>query len=216
MRYILNEADDFDLSELDDLSLEDDDNQDNQDNSMELDFNDNLEDSDFSTLEDGSALDELDIREPETTISKDPVDNSNQLVVLKKRADSVIEQWKDLFQQISDLARALNLVAKYDDDFKIYFEKSNLNKVNKEVTKSTAKLHDNSITDDDFGPSGFEERAEDLSNKDNELHESLFSEVNRLVSQQKTSTDTQTKGPINEVPLDLGFVDSSFKIDDDF
>jgi len=196
LKETLNEADkdaeselseDEFLNELDELDSEDISMMDNPDNDTDL------SDLDVGAVDDASEVEEAD-----------------QLTILKKRAHDTAEKWKDLFKQISDLAKDLDLVATHNDELEIELVKADgakadveqdLETINTELENELDSLDDE--IDDDFGPSGFEDRAQNL--KDEPVGESLEQAQNISINESSV---------VNVDPNELHI--SEDEIDDDF
>lgn len=178
---ILNEDDDFDFSDFNDF----DDSMDDMDLSNEEDLN-------LNTLDDTSE-----------------VDKANQITVLKKRAYDLGSKWKEIFKQLSELAKDLDLTVSHDEDLNISLSKADgevpaiqgdLNKIKQQTKKELEPAEE---TDDNFGPSDYDDRAQSLEQEypDEKLKQESFKPL--VVNQQ---------GTIDESLMDVNMTD----IDDDF
>ena len=147
------------------------------------------------------------------------IKTANSITVLKRRAANIAKQWNDLYNQISKLARKIDLVASHDLDLNIELKKiddtdSNIDNDlafidNAEKSFNELKAEKNSASDidDSFGPSEYDDRAAMLKD-DAPIEEDLNTQAKDV---QFISESTQAFTPSS----DELYINES-DIDDDF
>ncbi len=167
-------------------------------------------------FDDNMNLAELNL---DTIDDTDDIENADRLTVLKRRAAGYAEKWLEVYNQISELARKLDLTVSRDDDLNIELHKidgsdsnvkGDLDFVN-EVEKSFNDLkaeqtnQDNTDIDDSFGPSEFDDRAKNLKDEDIKEAINYVPQDIKLVE----STNNIISNP-DEIPLAINEIDDDF------
>jgi len=152
------------IQEADDEDLEFSDEEFDDDSDLEVDGDDDLDLSEFDNPDDDMDLSDENL---DSIDDISEVDKAEQIAILKKRAADLSEKWRDIYSQISTLARNLDLVATYDDDLNIELKKadgtSSKYKDDLKQLKDKVEGEPQDEFDDDFGPSEYDARAAEYS-----------------------------------------------------
>ena len=177
-----------------------------EDDSFYMDGATDVDDMDMSDL----SLDSID--------DSNDVESANRLTVLKKQASDIASKWKKIYKQLVDIGRSLDLIITHDDDLNIIIEKSDgdLSDIQGDLDfiEKASKIESNSYDDidDSFGPSEYDDRANELSAKFNDgedveskgMGESLHP-VNVLTNTFNHTDSSLTEGniDINELFIEM-------------
>ena len=147
------------------------------------------------------------------------IKTANSITVLKRRAANIAKQWNDLYDQISKLARKIDLVASHDLDLNIELKKidgtdSNIDNdldfidnAEKSFNKLKAEENSDSDIDDSFGPSEYDGRAAMLKD-DEPIEEALNTQardVQFISESAQAFTPSSAELYINESDIDDDF-----------
>lgn len=147
------------------------------------------------------------------------IKTANSITVLKRRAANIAKQWNDLYDQISKLARKIDLVASHDLDLNIELRKidgtdSNIDddldfidNAEKSFDELKAEEDSSSDVDDSFGPSEYDGRAAMLKD-DEPIEEELNTkakDVQFISESAQAFTPSSTELYINESDIDDDF-----------
>jgi len=156
--------DDEDIEEVDDVEVEDDTDAFEEPQEDFGEFDDDLELDDLAAFDDTEDTMDLDDENYDTIDDVSEVGKADKITVLKKRASDLSKKWLDVYNQIVDLAKDLDLTVTHNDDFVIELTKADGtdSKYEKDLDDIEAELKGNDDIDDSFGPSEFDGRATQL------------------------------------------------------